>query len=160
MITKLDGSDSDSSWFTLSIAPSDCHSNASEWVLDTGATYHICPRREMFASFEKLDGGVMLFNDGRICCVERNGAVRIRLYDGTMRDLNEVKYIPRMTKNLISVGGLKAKGLRGTLGEGILKMSSGSLVVLKGIQRDNLYCMKGRVEIGNLVSLGQLNGAL
>jgi len=42
-------------------------------------------------------------------------------------------YVPQLKKNLISVGALEAKGLRGTLGEGILKMFSGSLVVLKGI---------------------------
>ena len=37
-----------------------------------------------------------------------------------------------LQKNLISVGDLEAQGLRGTIGEDVLKMSSGSLVVLKG----------------------------
>ena len=78
----------------LSITPSDCHSDASKWVLDAGATYHICPKREMFASFEKLDGGMMSFGDGYTCRVEEIGAVRIRLYDGTMRELKGVKYVP------------------------------------------------------------------
>jgi len=40
---KSDGNDSDSSGYSLSITPSSCHSDASEWVLDTGSTYHICP---------------------------------------------------------------------------------------------------------------------
>ena len=63
-VAKLDGEDSYSSTFSLSISPSNNHSDASEWVLDTGATYHICPGREMFDSFEKLNGGIMLFGDG------------------------------------------------------------------------------------------------
>ena len=67
--TKSDGSTFDFSCFILS-NPSDCHLNASEWVLDMGAAYHICLRREMFASFGKLDGGVMLFGDGHTCRVE------------------------------------------------------------------------------------------
>jgi len=54
-VTKLDGENFDSSVFSLSITPSDCYSDASEWVLDVGATYRICLRREIFASFEKLD---------------------------------------------------------------------------------------------------------
>ena len=47
-----------------------------------------------------------------------------------------------LQKNLISVWTLEAQGLIETLGEGILKMSSGSLVVLKGIRRNNLYYLK------------------
>ena len=37
-VAKLDGEDSDSSTFSLSITPSDCHSDVFESVLDTGAT--------------------------------------------------------------------------------------------------------------------------
>jgi len=60
------------------------------------------------------------------------------MYDRTMRELKDMRYIPCMTMNLISIGALKAEGLRGTLGEGVLKMSSSSLVVLKGIRRNNI----------------------
>ena len=78
------------------------------------------------------------------------------MYDGTVRVLKEVRYIPSMTKNIISVGVLKAEGLKGTLGEGILKMSSGSLVLLKGIRR-NVYYLMGSVVTG-LASSRQLDG--
>jgi len=57
--------------------------------------------------------------------------------------LKEVRYVPQLTKNFISVGRLEAQVLRRTLQEGILKMSSGSLVLLKDIQRNNLYYLKG-----------------
>jgi len=50
-----------------------------------------------------------------------------------IRELKDVRYVPQLQKNLISVGTLKAQGLRGTLREGVLKRSRGSLVVLKGI---------------------------
>jgi len=69
-----------------------------------------------------------------------------------MRELKEVRYVPRMTKNLISVGALEAEGLRKTLGEGVLKMCSGSLIVLKEIRCNNLYHMKGGAVIRNLVA--------
>ena len=51
---RSDGNDSHSSCFSLSITPSGYHSDASWWVLDMGSTYHICLRRELFASFELL----------------------------------------------------------------------------------------------------------
>ena len=61
----------------------------------------------------------------------------------TLRELKEVRYIPSMTKNILPVGALKAEDLRGTLGEGVLKMSSGSLVILKSIRRNKLYYLMG-----------------
>ena len=60
-----------------------------------------------------------------------------------IRELKDVMYVPQLKKNLISVGALETQGLRETLGEGILKMFSSSLVVLKGIRRNNLYYLKG-----------------
>ena len=59
-VAKSDGNESDSSAFSLSITPLICYSDVSEWLLDMGATYHICPRREWFSSLEKLDSGVVI----------------------------------------------------------------------------------------------------
>jgi len=64
---RSDGNDSDSSYFSLLISPSGCHSVASEWVLNMGFTYHICLRRELFARFEELDGNLMSMGDGHTC---------------------------------------------------------------------------------------------
>jgi len=119
---KSDGNNSDSSYFSFSITPSGCHSDAFEWVLDTGSTYHICVRRELFSSFEELDGSLMSMKDDHTCRLVGKGTVSIKMYDGTMKELKEVTYIPNMTNNIILVGVLEAEGLRGILGEGILKM--------------------------------------
>ena len=62
-----------------------------------------------------------------------------------------------MKKNLISVGTLELEGLKGTLGEGVLKMSSSSLIVLKGIRRNNMYYLKDSAITG-LASSERLNG--
>ena len=64
---KSDGNDFDSSCFSLSITPSGCHSDASEWVLDAGSIYYICSRRELHASVEELDGGLMSMGDDHTC---------------------------------------------------------------------------------------------
>jgi len=72
--------------------------------------------------------------------------LRIKMCDG-MRELKDMRYILHMTKNLISVRALESEGLRRTLGEGVLKMSSGSLIVLKGI-RCNVYYLLGSAVTG------------
>ena len=45
--------------------------------------------------------------------------------------------------NLISVGALEALGLVISVRDGVLKMIKSSMVVMKGVRRDNLYYLKG-----------------
>ena len=73
----------------------------------------------------------MSFGDGHTCQIEGIDTVRIKLSDWMIKKLKDVRYLSQLNKNLISVGALEALGLRGTLGEAVLKMFSGSLVVLK-----------------------------
>jgi len=35
------------------------------------------------------------------------GTVRIKMFDGVVRDLKDVRYVPQMNKNIISVGALE-----------------------------------------------------
>ena len=93
-VTKSDGKESDSSSFSLSITLSICFSDASEWLLDTRATYHICLRREWFSSLEKLDSGVVIMENDAACQMVRIGTVRIKIFDGAVRDLTDVRYVP------------------------------------------------------------------
>ena len=52
-IAHAHGNDSDLSGYSLSITPISCYSEKSEEILNTSATYHLCPKWEGFASFEK-----------------------------------------------------------------------------------------------------------
>ena len=46
-ISQAGGSDSDSSVFSFSVTtPIVGYSGDTEWILDTGATYHVCPNRD------------------------------------------------------------------------------------------------------------------
>ena len=33
--------------------------SSSEWILDTGATYHLCPIKEWFKNFSELESGAV-----------------------------------------------------------------------------------------------------
>ena len=54
------------------------------------------------------------------------------MFDGTIRTLTDVRYIPKMKRNLISVSALDAKGYKYSGGNSVLKVTKGSLVVMKG----------------------------
>jgi len=44
----------------------------------------------------------------------------------------EVRYVSQLKKNFISVGALKALGLEISIGDGVLKMTRGSMVFFEG----------------------------
>ena len=61
------------------------------------------------------------------------------MFDGMIRELKEVRYVPQLKRNLISVGALETLGLEVLTKDGILKMTKGSMVILKGVCQNNLY---------------------
>jgi len=89
------------------------------------------PKGSGLLVLKKLDGGLVSFSNEHTYQIEGISTIRIKLFDEMIRKLKDVRYVPQSQKNLILVGTLEAKGLRGTLREGVLKMSSGSLVILK-----------------------------
>jgi len=80
-------------------------------MLDTGATYHVCPNRDWYSIFEKLDGCSIVMGDDRPCNIIGIGTVLIKIFDERVWELKEVRYVPQLKRNLISVGALKALGL-------------------------------------------------
>jgi len=88
-----DGNDFDSSGHSLSVTPIGC-SEESEWVLNMGAIYHVCPKWDWFTNFEKLDGGLVSFGDGHTYQIEGICTVRMKLFDGMIRELKDVRYVP------------------------------------------------------------------
>ena len=69
------------------------------------------------------------------------------MFDGMIRELKEVRNIPQLKRNLISAGALKILGLEVSIKDEILKMTKGSMVVLKGVRRNNLYYLKGSTAV-------------
>ncbi|CAL9009565.1 unnamed protein product, partial [Prunus brigantina] len=142
-IAKSGGED-----FKFALASSSADDHSKEWMLDSGCTYHMCPIREWFSSFEELDGGVVLMGNNNACKTQGIGKICLKMHDGTVRELSDVRYVPDMKKNLISLGALESKGLKITMEGGVLKAVHGALVVMKGTRRNNLYFLQGSTVIG------------
>ena len=78
------------------------------------------------------------------------GTVCIKMFNGMVRELKEVRYVPQLKRNLISVGALKTLGLVVSIRDGILKMTKGSMVVMKSVRRNDLYYLKDSTVIGQV----------
>ena len=61
-----------------------------------------------------------------------------------------MRYVPQLKRNLISVGALKILGLMVSIRDGVFKMTKGSMVVMKGIHRNNLFYLNGSTVIGQV----------
>jgi len=143
----------DSLTFSFSVTiPTAGYSGDSEWILDTCAIYHVCPNRDWFSIFEKLDSCSVVIGDDRPCNIEGIGTILIKMFDRMMPKLKEVRYVPQLKKNLISVGALKALGLEISDRDGVLKMLRGSMIVLKDVRHNNLYYLKGNTVTGQVAT--------
>ena len=92
----------------------------------------------------------MVMDDDHSCNVEAIGTIRIKMDDGIVRELKEVRYVSQLKKSLISVGTLKTLGLVVSIRDGVLKMIKDSMVVMKGVRRNNLYYLKGGTVTGQV----------
>ncbi|CAL8989939.1 unnamed protein product, partial [Prunus brigantina] len=73
--------------FEFALASSFADDHSKEWMLDSGCTYHMCPIREWFSSFEELDGGVVLMGNNNACKTQGIGKICLKMHDGTVREL-------------------------------------------------------------------------
>ncbi|KAH9753660.1 hypothetical protein KPL71_015154 [Citrus sinensis] len=129
--------------YSLSITPAAYVASSSEWILDTGATCHLCPIKEWFTDFRNLESGAVVMGNDQHCRTMGIGTIRLKMFDGIIRELKEVRFIPTLKKNLIYVGALEAKGYKVTIEDGTMKFTNGAMVILQGVRRHNLYYLKG-----------------
>jgi hypothetical protein len=73
------------------------------------------------------------------CRIVGIGSVKIQMFDGVVRTLRNVRFIPDMRKNLISLGVLDTNGYQWTVADGTLQVKAGNKVILKGTKHKNLY---------------------
>ena len=89
--SQENGSDSDSSVFSFSVTiPTIGYSGNSEWILDMNATYYVCPNKDWFSSFEKLDGCSIIMGDDHPRNMRGIGTFLIMMFDEKVRELKEV----------------------------------------------------------------------
>lgn len=75
------------------------------------------------------------------------GKIHFTNPDGSTFTLHDVRYMPGMTRNMISMGTLEAKGCEFKGSEGILKVIKGCTVFMKGVRRASLYVLQAEAMI-------------
>ncbi|KAK3000052.1 hypothetical protein RJ639_022601 [Escallonia herrerae] len=115
------------------------------WIFDTGCSYHMCPNRDWFATYRSFDGGKVLMGNYITGKVVGIGSIEIRMHDGIVRTLTDVRHVPELRKNLISLGTLESNGCSYRDAGGVMRTMKGALVVMKGLKQNSLYLLQGSI---------------
>ena len=68
------------------------------------------------------------------------------MFDGVMQ---QVRYIPGLKRNLVSLGTLDARGYTYKASGGAIRVMKGCLVIMKGCLENGLYVLQGSTVIGS-----------
>lgn len=91
--------------------------------------------------------------DDEPCKIVGMGKVRIRLKNGNQCMLKEVRHVPELKKNMISIGQLGSEGCTSTFTDKMWKVTKGSLVIAKREKVGTLYlCTRNVVSFISLAS--------
>ncbi|KAK3004505.1 hypothetical protein RJ639_018768 [Escallonia herrerae] len=88
--------------------------NSKVWYVDSGASIHCTPHRDCFSNYVHGDYGHVTVGNRYRCSIVGKGKVEIKLSNGGTLVLKDVRHIPELQKNLISISGLDHDASRKT----------------------------------------------
>ncbi|RVW83124.1 Retrovirus-related Pol polyprotein from transposon TNT 1-94 [Vitis vinifera] len=110
-----------------------------DWVLDSGASFHTTPHREIIQNYVASDFGKVYLADGSALDDVGLGDIWISLPNGSVWLLEKVRHILDLRRNLISVGQLDDEGHAILFVGGTWKVTKGARVLARGKKTGTLY---------------------
>lgn len=127
------------------------------WVLDTGCSFHMTGRRDWLLNFRETSSGKVKMGNDTYSDVKGMGDVKLLNEDGTTVLLTQVRYVPEMSKNLISLGTLEDKGCWFESRNGVMKIIKGGDTVLTGRKLNTLYFLQATSLVGEVHATDGMN---
>ena len=150
--TRPKSDDSDDAGVSLLATHSDNakqqrHTQASqkEWVIDSGATAHMCNDKDVFGDLHEVDPFNVAMGHKSKSQTCGRGSVHVILYVGEKRahsTLSEVLYVPNLNFDLVSVTVMDKLGYRIVFENGMYQVFKNGCVVAGGERRKNLYYLR------------------
>jgi hypothetical protein len=113
--------------------------NMNKWVVDSGATRHICANRDAFTSYTSVgdEEKFVYLSDSKTATVLGKGKILLKLTSGKTLALTNVLHVPSIRTNLISVSILIKNGVKVSFESDKIVMTKNNVFVGKG------YCDQG-----------------
>ena len=68
------------------------HVQKDTWILDSGCIFHMCPFKDYLSNYHETDERRIIMGTNVVCKIVGIGNVNLKLHDGTIRELKEVRY--------------------------------------------------------------------
>src|ERR1044072_8002533 len=117
--------------------------------MDSGCTWHMTPNKDLFEELCDQDSGSILLGNNKACKIADVGFVRFKLHDDSIRLLTEVRYVPDLKRNLISLSECEKNEYVFRGEKSILRVMKGSKKVLRGVKKQDLYALEDEVVSGS-----------
>ncbi|KAE8685870.1 cytochrome P450 71A9-like [Hibiscus syriacus] len=125
------------------------------WILDSGATFHSTPCREIMENYVSGDFGKVHLADDETLKIVGKGDIRLKLPNQTTWKLTGVRHILGLKRNLISVGQLDGEGYSTTFSGCEWKITKGALVIARGKKTGTLYITS---NLENIIAVADADG--
>ena len=102
------------------------------WNMDLACSYYTTPNKGWFDTYKCVNSSFFLMNNDASCRVVEIGNIIVKMFDGAIRTLCDVRHVLDLGKNLISLGALYDNDFNYKYANGVMKMIKGVLTVIKG----------------------------
>lgn len=122
----------------------------NEWVMDSDCSFHMCPNREWFQNFNKKETGTVYMRNNQSCSVQGIGNIPLKLHNNKVRILTDVRYVPDLKRNLISLNTLDELGFLYKAENGFMHILKGDNLIMSGSKKYGLYILNGCYHLCNI----------
>lgn len=132
------------------------------WILDSGASDHMCHRREWFKNFTMASSSITIGNGSKIMA-EGKGDIDILAFNGNewiSKHIANVLYVPGIHMNLFSSGKVMDRGHQLRSNNMRCEIMKNGHIVAVGVRRERLFQMLFKVIEPTEVDMAVANMAI
>ncbi|GKA46100.1 hypothetical protein Tco_0738896 [Tanacetum coccineum] len=71
--------------------------------MDSACSFNTSPNQNWFMTYEEFDGGRVFMGNNSPCKIVSIRTIRMKMHDGVVGTLTDVRHVPDLKKNLISL---------------------------------------------------------
>lgn len=134
-----------------------------DWIVDSGASDHMCHDEKHFFKYEKLNPVKnIMIGDGTMMEAVGSGLVKLEAFNGQewiKTTINNVLHVPKMAANLFSVGAATSKGYKVMINNDQCDFVKENKVGAIGRKENKIFKMCFRYDI-SYANMGYFNESL
>ena len=122
--------------------------------MDSTCSNHMMPKKDRFDTYRLVNFGSVLLGNDVLCKVIGMGNIIVKMFNDVIRTLCDVRHVPELRKNLISLGTLDDNDCDYKSSNGVMKVSKGVLTMMKRQKlAGNIYKLMGTTIVGGAATV-------